>query len=74
LSREPSSRPGPPPQDSDVWLLLMLLLVGLMRPIQAFVRQESWGAEAVLGLLMAGLAARALLTGMQLRRPRAPLR
>jgi hypothetical protein len=49
------------PADGDQFLLWLMLLVGIIRPIQAVIRHETWGVEATVGLLMTALAARALL-------------
>ena len=67
LSHEPNAPPANPPHESDRKLLAMIMVVGIVRPVQAVIRGERWGPEAVVGLLMAILAARALLLEVVVR-------
>ena len=61
------ARSGSVDDDGDRVIIIMILLVGIIRPVQAIVRHETWGAEATLGLLMTVFAARALVVQALLR-------
>jgi ABC-type transporter Mla maintaining outer membrane lipid asymmetry permease subunit MlaE len=52
--------------EGDALVLWLILVVGAIRPIQAFLRHESWGVEATVGLLMAIFAARVLASDLLL--------
>jgi hypothetical protein len=48
-------------------MVVMILLAGIIRPVQTIVRREPWGAGAMLGLIITLCAARALLIQALLR-------
>lgn len=70
-AKKPEASPDPPSAHGhDLWLHVLLLVVGLVPVASAVLRRDCWGAEPSVGLLLVMLAAPSLVAhyGRGLRR------